>query len=36
MPRVEVSQLLERLAKGKELPAILLLGSDLYLRDTCR
>jgi len=36
MPRVEVSQLLERLAKGKALPAILLLGSDLYLRDTCR
>ena len=36
MARIEVSQLLERLAKGKTLPGILLLGGELYLRDTCR
>jgi DNA polymerase-3 subunit delta len=36
MPRLGVAHLLERLAKGKLLPGILLVGSDLYLRDTCR
>jgi len=36
MARLAVSQLLDRLAKGKVLPGILLLGGDLYLRDTCR
>ena len=28
--------LLDRLAKGQHIPAILLLGEDLYLRDLCR
>jgi DNA polymerase III delta subunit len=29
-------KLLERLAKGKPIPAIILLGDDHYLRDLCR
>jgi DNA polymerase-3 subunit delta len=29
-------KLLERLAKGKPLPVVLLLGADVYLRDICR
>lgn len=36
MPTRTVEQLLERLARGKPVPGILLLGSDLYLRDLCR
>jgi DNA polymerase III subunit delta len=36
MPAASPQQLLARLAKGKPLPAILLEGSDGYLRDMCR
>jgi DNA polymerase III subunit delta len=36
MPKIETSALLERLAKGKPIPAILLLGAESYLRDLCR
>jgi DNA polymerase-3 subunit delta len=36
MARVSTEELLERLAKGKAIPAILLLGEEPYLRDTCR
>ena len=36
MASVSPQQLLERLAKGKPVPAILLAGTDAYLRDLCR
>jgi DNA polymerase-3 subunit delta len=36
MPKLEPSQLLERLAKGQPIPGILLLGRETYLRDLCR
>jgi len=36
MPETSPTQLLERLAKGKPIPAIVLLGTDPYLRDMCR
>jgi DNA polymerase-3 subunit delta len=36
MARISPEQLVERLAKGKPVPAILLLGEELYLRDACR
>src|ERR1700677_3345633 len=36
MPETTATQLLERLAQGKPIPAIVLLGTDPYLRDLCR
>lgn len=36
MPPVSSGELLSRLKKGKSIPAILLLGEEPYLRDTCR
>lgn len=36
MPPLDPEQLLRRLAQKKPLPAVLLLGGDLYLRDLCR
>src|SRR6202049_3832002 len=36
MARVSPQELLNRLEKGKLIPAILLLGDEPYLRDTCR
>jgi DNA polymerase-3 subunit delta len=36
MPRIAAGELLARLAKGKPVPAILLLGDEAYLRNTCR
>jgi DNA polymerase III subunit delta len=36
MPGISVQDLLERLKKGKPIPAILLLGDEPYLRDACR
>jgi DNA polymerase III subunit delta len=36
MPQGEVKQLLDRLAKSKSIPGVLLLGSDGYLREICR
>jgi DNA polymerase-3 subunit delta len=36
MARVSAEQFRERLAKGKVIPAILLLGDEPYLRDACR
>jgi DNA polymerase-3 subunit delta len=36
MPGVSPTELLARLAKGKPVPGILLLGGDAYLRDLCR
>ena len=36
MAGVSPEQLLERLAKGKVVPGILLLGRDAYLRELCR
>lgn len=36
MPHVNLDQLKERLEKGKKIPAILLLGDEPYLRDSCR
>ena len=36
MPTLSTERFFERLAKGRPLPGILLLGSDLYLRDLCR
>jgi DNA polymerase-3 subunit delta len=36
MPATSHDQLLARLAKGKPVPAVVLLGEDLYLRDMCR
>jgi len=36
MARLSPEALLERLEKGKPIPAILLLGEEPYLRDACR
>jgi len=36
MARVSAEELLGRLEKGKPVPAILLLGEEPYLRDSCR
>ena len=36
MARVSPEELLGRLETGKLIPAILLLGEEPYLRDTCR
>jgi DNA polymerase III subunit delta len=36
MPAASPQQLLARLAKGKPIPAISLIGGDRYLRDLCR
>jgi DNA polymerase-3 subunit delta len=36
MPRVSPEALLARPEKGKLIPALLLLGDERYLRDTCR
>ena len=36
MPQATIENLLDRIAKGKPLPAIVLLGSDPYLSDRCR
>jgi DNA polymerase-3 subunit delta len=36
MARISQQELLERLEKGKPVPAILLLGEETYLRDACR
>lgn len=36
MARVSTEEFLERLAKGKPVAAILLLGDEVYLRDECR
>lgn len=36
MPKISSEELLARLQKGKSVPAILLLGDEPYLRDTCR
>jgi DNA polymerase III subunit delta len=36
MARVSTEELLARIEKGKPIPAILLLGEEPYLRDSCR
>jgi DNA polymerase-3 subunit delta len=36
MARISSQELLARLEKGKPIPAILLLGEEPYLRDSCR
>jgi len=36
MARISTDELLSRLEKGKPIPAILLLGEEPYLRDSCR
>src|SRR5215813_1493699 len=36
MPSIGPEELLTRLKKGKPIPAILLLGEEAYLRDSCR
>jgi len=36
MAQISVGDLLARLEKGRPVPAILLLGEETYLRDTCR
>jgi DNA polymerase-3 subunit delta len=36
MPQISPQELTARLAKGKPIPGILLLGNDSYLRDFCR
>ena len=36
MARISAAELLARLEKGKAIPAILLLGEEPYLRDSCR
>lgn len=36
MAALTPAKLLERIAKGKPVPGVLLLGGDVYLRDLCR
>jgi DNA polymerase-3 subunit delta len=36
MAQISAGELLARLEKGRPVPAILLLGEETYLRDTCR
>jgi len=36
MAKLSAEEFLEKLAKGKPVPAVLLLGDEVYLRDECR
>lgn len=36
MPQLSPEKLVERLAHGKPIPAVVLVGTDAYLRDMCR
>ena len=36
MPSITAEKLIERLASGKPIPAVALIGADPYLRDLCR
>jgi len=36
MAGIAAEKLVERLARGKSVPAVLLIGTDAYLRDLCR
>jgi len=36
MPEISPEKLVERLAHGKSVPAVVLLGTDSYLREMCR
>jgi DNA polymerase-3 subunit delta len=36
MPQATFERLIDRISKGKPIPALTLLGSDPYLRDRCR
>ncbi len=36
MAKLSTDEFLERLQKGKPVPAVLLLGDEPYLRDECR
>ena len=36
MPELTAEKMIQRLAGGKPVPAIVLLGTDVYLRDLCR
>lgn len=36
MPEVNVEGLLQRIEKGRPIPAVVLMGADPYLRDRCR
>jgi DNA polymerase-3 subunit delta len=36
MPELSAEKMVQRLAAGKPMPAIVLLGTDVYLRDVCR
>ena len=36
MAQASPEKLIERLASGKPVPAIVLQGTDVYLRDLCR
>ena len=36
MPPISPETLVARLAKGQVVPAVLLLGTDAYLREACR
>jgi DNA polymerase-3 subunit delta len=36
MPELSPEKLAERLARGKSIPAVVLLGTDSYLREMCR
>ena len=36
MPPISPEKLMARLGKGESIPAVLLLGTDTYLRDACR
>lgn len=36
MPPTDIQKLLARLASGKPVPAVLLIGPEAYLRETCR
>ncbi|HEV2288427.1 MAG TPA: DNA polymerase III subunit delta [Candidatus Acidoferrales bacterium] len=36
MPQATLENLLQRIAKGKAIPAVALMGADPYLRDRCR
>lgn len=36
MPQLDLAKLLARLASGKPVPAVLLIGPEAFLRETCR
>jgi DNA polymerase-3 subunit delta len=36
MPELSAEKMIQRLAGGKSVPAVVLLGTDVYLRDLCR